>query len=72
VSVLSIEWYDEMTFISEVIANLYSYMANQNKDTLELAFQKLGKRYRFRYDPISSSSASGELLVGPRAISAAA
>jgi hypothetical protein len=55
----SIKWYDEMTFISEVIANLYSYMANQNKDTLELAFQKLGKRYRFRYDPISSSRERG-------------
>lgn len=49
-----VAWYDEMTFISEIIASLYSYMATQKRDTLELAFTRLGSRYGFKFVPISS------------------
>jgi len=46
------QWYEEMIFLTEVIAKIYSYMATRKRDKVEDAFQMLGKRYRLRFVPI--------------------
>jgi len=45
-------WYEEMIFVTEVIAQLYTYMAGRKRSNLEKAFQMLGQRYRLRYVPL--------------------
>lgn len=51
-----IKWYDEITFVSELIAKLYTYMANGDKDLLQDVFEKLGNRHGFKFTPIASAS----------------
>ena len=49
-------WYDEVTFISELIAKFYTYMANEDRALVQSVFERLGARYGFKFVPIASAS----------------
>lgn len=44
-------WYEEMIFLTEVIALIYQYMACRRHDIIDDAFGRLGEYYKLKFIP---------------------